>query len=303
MPFLRSFPGTSALPGQPDHPRAIAGLSLLPRCANPRCATARIHLWRSRRLPVFEGQWVCSSACMADLVSRAMRREVEKPRSGSYPHRVPMGLLLLEQGRISPDQLRDALLAQQRAEEQTGGRIPLGQWLLERGVLNEKDLTRALGAQWNCPIFSLRSCRPEEMAMAMPRFFLETSGALPLRLAGEKLLYVAYAGGIDRSLNYALEHMNGISVSAGIARDSEFAAAQAQYQPAPPRFLEAASTGILARVITKLIEAEKPAETRLARVHDCWWLRMWGRPPVHPGVPARGDAGDVLCTVVRNFAD
>lgn len=215
-----------------------------------------------------------------------------------------MGLLLVEQGRISTTQLREALFQQQRSEQRSGERVLLGKWLIESGILQETELTRALGAQWNCPVFSLAGCSPEEAGSAMPRFFVDTLNALPVRLAGGRLLYVAYAGHIDRSLNYALEHMNGVQVSAGIARDSEFRDARARSllsEPPPVRFLEAANAGMLARALTRLIESEKPLEARLARVHDCWWLRMWRPAPRRAGLPARGEVHDCLCTIAGEF--
>ena len=178
---------------------------------------------------------------------------------------MPMGLMLVEQGGITPAQLREALEGQQRAAEQTGETVRLGEWLVRSGVLGEPALMRALSAQWNCPVFPLASYRPEEVAGAMPRFLSEAFGALPVRAAAGRVLYVAFSGRIDRSLSYALERMTGMRVAAGLARDSEFAGAQAGFlgTPAPAtRFLEAASSWVLVRAITERIESERPVEAQ-----------------------------------------
>jgi hypothetical protein len=261
-----------------------------------------IRLWRSRRVPGFEGGWACSAECMGDLVAAAVRREMDGGISISAfrQHRVPMGLMLVEQGRITPEQLRAALDGQQRAAKETGETVRLGEWLLRSGVLAERALTRALSAQWNCPVYSLGSYRPEEVAASMPRFLSEAFGALPVRVAGGKLLYVAFSGRIDRSLSYALERIGGMRVTAGIAPDSEFERAQVRFleTPAPrARFIEAASSWVLARTITRLIESEKPLDARLARIHDYYWLRMFRRAAPGSGLPPSEAVEDLLFTV------
>jgi hypothetical protein len=237
---------------------------------------------------------------MEELVAAAVGREMGGG-SGlplSYPHRVPMGLLLIEQGRITAEQLRTALEGQQRTAAETGERVRLGEWLVRSGVLTETALSRARSAQWNCPVFRLGNYRPEEVASAMPRFLSEVLGAVPVR--GGKLLYVAFSGHIDRSLSYALERMCGLKVAPGIAADSEFERAQARFlaTPAPrTRFLEAASARLMARAIARLIESEKPVEARLARIHECFWLRIWRRAADAPGLPPVDAVEDLLSTV------
>lgn len=280
-------------------PEASSAL-LFPHCANARCATGWMHLWRNRRIPGFEGHWACSPECMADLVAAAVRRELDEGDSTSTPHshRLPMGLMLVDQGRITAEQLHAALEAQRRANEESGESMRLGEWLLKSGVLSEPALTRALSAQWNCPVFSLADYRPEEVAAAMPRFLSEALGALPLRAPGGRLLYVAFSGRIDRSLSYALERMTGLPIAAGIAADSEFSGAQARFleTPAPTvRLLEAASSWVLVRTLTKLIETERPVEARLTRVHEYYWLRLWRRRA--DGLPACDAVQDLLATV------
>jgi hypothetical protein len=281
--------------------RAAEGRALFPRCANPRCATGWLHLWRSRRAPAFEGRWVCSPECMGELVASAVRREMDGGDTAQpSPHRLPMGLMLVEQGRITAGQLHQALRAQRRAREETGETARLGEWLIRSGVLEEPALSHALSAQWNCPVYSLVNYGPEEVAAAMPGFLCEALGALPVRAVGSKLLHVAFSGRIDRSLSYALERITGMRVAAGLGRDSEFEGAQALFlKAAAPRtrFLEAASSWVLVRAITRLIETEKPVEARLVRIHDYYWLRIWRRGWTGPGLPECGAVEDLLATV------
>jgi hypothetical protein len=276
--------------------------SLFSRCANPRCSTGWMHLWRSRKIPAFEGKWACSPACMQDLVAAAVRRAMDGVESAPvpHPHRLPMGLMLVEQGRITAGQLHEALAGQRRASEESGATMRLGEWLLRSGVLAEPALTRALSMQWNCPVFSLEGFRPRELTTALPRFLCDALGALPVRAPGGRQLHVAFSGRVDRSLSYALERMTGLTVVAGVARDSEFVAAQERYlanEGPRTRFFEAASSWVLVRSLTKLIETEKPVEARLARIHDYYWLRLWRRTGGSLGLPAPDTVEDLLATV------
>jgi Type II secretion system (T2SS), protein E, N-terminal domain len=266
-------------------------------CANPRCATGWMHLWRSRRAPVFEGRWACSPACMAAVVGRAVRREAAGSQA-PYRHRIPLGLLLVDRGHLTGEQLRDAVRDQKDAAGADGRDVRLGQWLVESGILSETELTRALSLQWNCPVFSPGTYRAAEVASALPRFLAEALGVVPLRVLGGRTLCLAFSRHIDRALSYAVERILGLRVSSGILPDSGMVAAEDEFlsAPAPPaRLIEVSSAAALARVVTSLIESEKPLEARLVRVHGFWWLRLWRRAPIGFGLPDCDDVEDVLC--------
>ena len=259
-------------------------------------------LWRSRRAPIFEGQWTCSPDCLRAHVAAAVERESQSGPGGERSHRLPVGLILLEQGSITEEQLRAALAGQQRRAAETGEAIRLGRWLLDSGLLSETALTRALSAQWSCPILSLEGSRSAEMGTALPRLFAEALGALPVRAAGRRLLTLAFSGRIDRSLAYAVERMSRMRVVAGIARESEFLREQTRFFAAPApatRCLEAESLRALSGAIAAGLEREKPVEARLARVHDFWWLRLWRRIPGEEGLPASNDVEDQIWSVGR----
>lgn len=231
---------------------------------------------------------------MAEVVRAAVRREAGADSFAPYRHRIPLGLVLVDRGQITPDQLRDAV----RHQESAGDAARLGQWLVASGIVSETVLTRALSLQWNCPVFSPGAFRAGEVASALPRFFAEALGAVPLRVLGGQTLCLAFSGGVDRSLAYAAERLLGLKVSSGLVRDSEFSAAQAEFLAAPAprsRLIEVSGATALARLVTSLIETEKPVEARLARVHGFWWLRLWRRAPGEAGLPDCADVEDILC--------
>ncbi len=209
-----------------------------------------------------------------------------------------MGLMLVRQGTITVAQLHTALEEQRRASQEGSEREELGEWLLESGVLAEPALTRALSLQWNCPVFSLDGFEPEAMAAACRDFSPRPSEPSRANL-GARLLYMAFSGGVDRSLGYAVERMTGLRVAAGIAPDSEFRLARerifrggaAGTVPGGSQLLGAGAE------IARRVEAAQAVESRLVRVHDFFWVRIWRRAPAGPGPPAPDTVEDLLATV------
>jgi hypothetical protein len=278
--------------------------ALLPVCANPVCGSGWLRLWRNRQAPTIEGGWTCSAECTRALVEACVRRELEG-RSEDPPvhrHRMPIGLVLLEKGWISREQLKAALQAQKDAAP---GQAPrLGSWLMEHAGLEERLLTKALGLQWSVPVLSIANYRPETVTSLVPRLFIDAFGVLPLHAAGGSVLYVAFEERIDRCATFAIERMTGLRVYSGFADGSEFYAAQTRMLterfPAA-RLIEAVNMDVLVRALTKIIESEKPAEVRLVRMHDYFWLRMWRQSGAGQDriPPAQEDVEDVLCAITQ----
>jgi hypothetical protein len=274
------------------------GAPVFPRCANARCASGWIRLWRSRSRPVFEQGWCCSPECTRAQLEAAVSREmnVVGGAAAGYRHRIPLGLSMLEKGWITAEDLRQALAAQRAAG---GGR--LGQWLVRGGSLSEAKLTRALALQWSCPVlgagFDWRDA--EAMAPVLPRLFVDALGGLPLRLAAQRILYLGFADRPDPVLAVALERMLGLRIESGVVEGLEFRAAHAEAlkaRYAPVELLEAASESSLARALASAIEKAQPLESRLVRVHDFLWLRMWMRRQAG-ALPRCEDVRDLVCTL------
>ena len=267
-------------------------------CANPNCGSGWLHLLRSRSGPIFEGGWTCSASCTAIRVEAAVRRELDGLRAESiaHRHRVPLGLVMLEHGWISSEQLRQALEAQRAA-----GHGRLGRWLVLEHGIPERLVTRALSMQWNCPVLTLGNHDSEAMAPVLPRLFIEAFGALPLRVAAGQILYLGFEERLDPVVSLAIERMAGLRVEAGLVDDSLFHAAHRRMLAATfPRttLIETASEAPLVRLLSRAIEQAKPVEARLVRVHDCLWLRMWSRPQSN-SIPQVNGVEDVICSLVK----
>jgi hypothetical protein len=270
--------------------------SLFETCANPGCGTGWLHLWRSRQAPVFEGGWSCSSTCTTARVTVAVRREFDGRGliTDSHQHRIPLGLMMLEQGWITSSQLRQALNAQRAAK---AGR--LGHWLVRQQGVSEQLVTRALSLQWSCPVLTLEFHDAEALAVLVPRLFVDAFGALPLRLAADRLLYLGFGDRLDPIVALAVERMSGLRVESGLVAESQFGAAHARMLSAKfpaVELMEAVSEHALVHALSKSIEKARPVESRLVRVHDCLWLRMWRRPQ-SGAMPECGSIQDLICSV------
>lgn len=281
----------------------MKGAPLFPVCGNPQCSTGWLHLWRNRQLPVFDGGWTCSEECTRHVIGVAVRHEMDGIESGpvEHRHRVPLGLLMLSQGWISQQQLKTALLLQKAA-----GHGRLGSWLVREAHISERLVTRALSMQWSCPVFSLDSLPDLSLGLMAPRLIAEAFGLLPLRIAGQKLLYVGFEDRVDRCLTFAIERITGLRVEAGLLDSAEFDSAHSLFlsQALFPRvtLVEAVNTEAMIAMLASYVERVRPLQARLVRVHDLYWMRMWSER-FNPSSPSRREGTeDILCSI-RHVAD
>jgi hypothetical protein len=294
--LARKAQGTRAMSNREAEAHVRPRGGLFETCANPGCGSGWLHLWRSRLAPVFEEGWNCSAACTAARVEAAVRRELDGRglAQESHRHRVPLGLVMLEQGWVTLGQLRQALDAQRVA-----GAGRLGNWLMRQQGVSEQLVTRALGLQWSCPVMPLEYHDAEALTVLVPRLFVDAFGALPLRVAAGKLLYLGFEDRLDPVVALGVERMSGLRVESGLVQESLFAPAHARMLSAKfpaVELIEASSAPAVAHALTKSIERARPVESRLVRVHDCLWLRMWRRPQSGP-MPERGLIQDLICSV------
>jgi hypothetical protein len=208
------------------------------------------------------------------MVRAALKRETGDGIAAlPHRHRIPLGLLMLAQGWITQQQLRQAL----EAQRQNGtGRI--GEWLIAECGLEAEQITRGLSMQWNCPVLGIEGFSPEAMALVMPATFVEEFGLLPLRVAGMRILYLAFEDRLDASAALAVEQMTGLKVESGILNEIQFRAARSrllQRHAAETRIESASDADSLAGRITAILEQKQPVASRLVRLHRYYWLRLW----------------------------
>ncbi len=280
-------------------------------CAGPECSSRWKQVWKDRRRPIFERRWGCSARCMQGIVEAAVRRETggrNAELAGGlgaghrhrHRHRIPLGLMLLAQGVITNSQLQHALEAQRRAGT---GRI--GRWLIDEFGLKEECVTRALSVQWSCPVLPMEGFDPRTTALTAPRMLVEKLGLVPLRIAAERILYLAFEDGMDAAAALAIERMSGLKVESGVMGETQLKAARERLLAC--EFIDATveqveSGAILPRIIAATVAKLQPTASRLVRVHEFYWMRMWlesgAMRTADGGVPASGeDVVDRIYTI------
>lgn len=295
---LESFgPRGRPVPASEKATIGLPGLGgLIATCANPACESSWLQLLRGRVTPMFEGGWTCSPTCTTARIAVAVRREMEGSLATPpvHRHRVPLGLVMLEQGWISSEQLRRALDAQKAA-----GQGRLGSWLVRLDAVSEALITRGLSLQWNCPVLRLDLHDPAAMTVTLPRLFVEAFSALPVRVAAGRILYLGFQDRLDPVVALGVERMLGLRVEAGVVEEKSFQSAHDRLLVAkfpPTELIEADTETSMIQALGKLIEKARPVEAKLVRVHDCLWLRMWARKQTGP-LPDLGGVKDVICSL------
>jgi hypothetical protein len=247
-------------------------------CGSVECSGGWARPWRSKKRPVFEGQWGCSGRCVLAMVRAAIRREMGDRRAvsatvGMHRHRVPLGLVMLAQGWITHPQL----------------------------------VTRGLSVQWSCPVLTTEGFSAQEMALVMPSQFVEEFGMVPLRVAGGRLLYLGCEDRLNASVAYVVEQMSGLKVESGLVDGSQIEAAKTRLLDAEAVMVTMGSVedeDSLAARITAVLEHRQPMAARLVRLHQYYWLRLWlesGTRGVAGSLPrSMEDMQDCLFTVGSN---
>ncbi len=192
------------------------------RCAAAECPY-RGRLWpawfRKLRGVRFEGRWYCEAECLKPLLEFRMLHLLssfvaQKTRS----YRLPLGLLLINRGNISPEQLREALRNQRDA-----GAGRLGDWFRQMGTINEQQLTAALGQQWGCPVFPLEHQTPHpSWSGLLPLPLLESARTVPVHASLDgRVLHLCFGSHLDHPLLYAIELMLGCRTVACVASEAK----------------------------------------------------------------------------------
>jgi hypothetical protein len=268
---------STALPNGLALPPSLEQAKQRRLCSNIECSSGWTRPWRNRRRPIFEKQWGCSGRCVLAIVQGAVRRELGDGGTTESPaphrHRVPLGLMMLAQGWITHAQLQRALTAQR---ESGTGRI--GDWLMSECGLEAAQIVRGLSMQWGCPVLSIEDFSPEAMALVMPKLFVEKFGVLPLRVAGSRILYLGFADRLDASAAFATEQMTELKVESGVVEGAPFEAARDRLLACDgvEMKLEApVDKDAMAAKVTAILEQNQPIASRLVRLHQYYWLRVW----------------------------
>ena len=132
--------------------------------------------------------------------------------------------------------------------------------------------------QWGCPVLTMEGFSPQAMALAMPKVFIEKFGLLPLRVAGSRMLYLGFADRLDASAAFAVEQMTELKVESGVVEGAQFEAGRSRVlacEGVDVKLESVEDKDAMAARITAILEQKQPIASRLVRVHQYYWLRMW----------------------------
>ena len=103
-----------------------------------------------------------------------------------------LGALLVRSGRITQEQLEEAL------DAQSDGQLRLGELLVQCGWLTNRDLAEALAEQFGVDFFDLRTAQVDEAATAtLPEEVARRNCALPIGYDEDGVLLVALSDPAD----------------------------------------------------------------------------------------------------------
>jgi hypothetical protein len=185
----------------------MAALAALPICASPFCPKPPTlwQRWWARHEGIWlHGGWYCSVSCFeAGVFHRLEHAALAAPRSAARRSRLPLGLILLSQGEITSEQLRDALERQRAA-----GSGKLGEWLIRMGAVGEPQVAAAVAAQQGCPLFPMQEPQCVPAKMYWPEPLIQRYRAVPVfHNRAQSSLYVGFLERVDHAFLLSLEQM------------------------------------------------------------------------------------------------
>lgn len=248
-----------------------------PMCAGPNCsARTLLQSIRNRHHGInFEDRWYCCETCF-QLALREKIRELltsQGQPAKARNSRVPLGLLLLSRGSLTPEQLRIAL------DYQRGTACNFGEAVLQLGYATPSQITSAVAAQWACPVFSLTD-RKIETQVKIPKRLLDLYKFMPVHFAEkERRLMIAFVYGVHHQLLYTVGHMTSSTVAPCFITAQEFDARSSSVPELPDNTLVfelAADPAEIVRIMTNYALQLTVENVRIGRCCDYLWARMWG---------------------------
>jgi hypothetical protein len=203
---------------------------------------------------MLDGKWYCTGECLLEpLITQVRSLLAGSGRERPRRYRVPLGLLLVNRGSLSPQQLRDALQTQSTLQ---GAR--LGTVLRQMNLVPAEEVTAALALQWGCPVFPLDPQAPLLGCQdLLPISLLQSARAVPVYISPDgRSLHLAFGERLDHTTLYAVERMLNCHAVACVAEESA-----------------------VRRVLEEMHRSEAPAESSFDTMRDpreiAWTIRSY----------------------------
>jgi Type II secretion system (T2SS), protein E, N-terminal domain len=218
--------------------------------------------------------WYCSSLCFTSAAEQEILRLLT---SGTvlvnHISRMPLGLILINRGLLTIDQLREATSEQKEGDE-------IGELLVRQGLLTEKQVTATRAAQWGCPVFAVPD-HAAPVAINIPLALLQIYLMVPVHyVAATNLLLVGFVHRVEYGLLYAIEQMTGCKTRPCFVTPSDFRVQmQQREQRQEPLFKEVIFERIqtpaeMARILCSSSVEIEADEASLGKCKEYLWARL-----------------------------
>jgi Type II secretion system (T2SS), protein E, N-terminal domain len=206
-------------------PAWIAGFKVITtKCKKCNRSLALRHLSAHKAGIRMQDAWYCSSLCFTSAAEQEILRLLT---SGTvlvnHISRMPLGLILINRGLLTIDQLREATSEQKEGDE-------IGELLVRLGLLTEKQVTATRATQWGCPVFAVPD-HAAPVAINIPLALLQIYLMVPVHyVAATNLLLVGFVHRVEYGLLYAIEQMTGCKTRPCFVTPSDFRVQMQQRQ-------------------------------------------------------------------------
>ncbi len=237
--------------------------------------------FRRRTRPGFVvgASWYCGEGCLRQglaTILEALAQGRSRGVSVERSLRPTLGLLLMEQGKLTKEQLDHALEVQQH---KPGLRI--GELLVELGSVSEREVTQALSRQFAVPwVNFVKGQLSPAVRSLIPAVVARTYSVVPVdHQAAAGRILVAIVGPPDYAFVNGLSRMLELDVAVLVADASRLAQLIDQFYPeskAAERLMELGTVdaAALTDLIATQAERYSAEELRLERCGARLWLRL-----------------------------
>jgi hypothetical protein len=163
-----------------------------------------------------EGDPYCSACLPQALTERFDACHPAVAPATRPAHRIPLGLVLISRGWLTPGQLRAGL----ERQGWSGGK--LGESLRALGFVHEEEIAAGLAAQWACPVLFFRSAVSERHLRRVPLRLQELHSMVPVHYSEPAgVLVLAFSNGVNYSVTQAVAGMLDCRIEPCLAPESE----------------------------------------------------------------------------------
>jgi hypothetical protein len=232
-----------------------------------------------RRGYIVEGEWYCCEECLEGALRQLVRGLVlSNLRQGrSEPSLRPtLGLILLKQGIIEREELKEALDRQKQEP-----RMKIGELLRKSGVVQERDVTVALSRQYGLPwVNFVNGDVAQDAVRLLPAVVARTFRVVPIDYrSGDTRAHLAIVGPPDYALLHGVGRMLDLDISALVGDESKIEELLERFYPesqARGRILDLREMdwGSVANMLASFAAKYDAEEVRLERLGQRLWYRV-----------------------------